>query len=129
ARVSTIDLARAALALASGSAALSFLASVSTPGLFNGRLGDRAVAAVAVALILGIAGIVGQMVLLLSPGIDVPMWIGLGAFPLVNWNLPFGTLVGLSAITLGLVYWSMRVQTSKSDPLAALPDSLGEGLI
>ncbi|MFQ5908040.1 MAG: hypothetical protein ACE5JE_04310 [Thermoplasmata archaeon] len=113
ARTSAFEATQATLGTFSGIAALSFLISVSVLALRGHHRQDGAVhRRFAGAVALGSVGIIGQIVLLLPPMIRSPSWITLGGLPLIDWNLPFGALVGTSAVLLSLLYRSLarRVQ-------------------
>ena len=108
ARGSGFEEARASFGLASGLAALAFLATISIPALIRTKSEQDAVFWVLIgAVALGAVGVSGLIALMLPPWIQGPSWITLGGFPLLNWNLPFGALVGTSALLVGLSYRSL----------------------
>ncbi|MCJ2531552.1 MAG: hypothetical protein LN413_04485 [Candidatus Thermoplasmatota archaeon] len=105
ARGTRFEGARASFGLASGFAALSFLAAISIPALIRTKARqDTVFWVLMVAVALGAVGVSGEMALMLPPLIRIPSWITLGGFPLLNWNLPFGALVGTSALLISLSY-------------------------
>ena len=87
--------------LVGGGAALTFLVAVSLPALSLGR--GLTLRLTVAAIIIGVAGVVGLSYV--TPLTSrPPTWVDLGGFPLLNWNLPFGTLVGVSTLLLWFSY-------------------------
>ncbi len=61
-----------------------------------------------VAVILGCLVVIGELVLSLRPsGATTPDWVTMGGFPLVHFNVPFGALGTIGALTLWWAYRSL----------------------
>lgn len=87
----------------SGATALAFLAILVLPALALEGQPPRILTLG--ALVVGAGAIVGLA--LVTPGPIPPArvdWLTLGGFPLLNWNLPFGSAVGVSALLLWSAY-------------------------
>ena len=89
----------------SGVAALAFLGAVAVPAVVLPGLSRRRIAMVATGI--GAAAVLAELFLALqsSTVLRDPIWLTLGGYPLINWNLPFGVLVGISSLML---WWSYR---------------------
>lgn len=89
-----------------GAAAFAFLGALSLPVVTLGRVGLKPLALIAAAF--GGVGIMGE-VLIQSQASVAPDWLTLGGYPLLNWNLPFGALVAVSAFVMWRAYRSMAL--------------------
>ena len=88
----------------SAPAALAFLAAIVAPAVTLANKPGPAISWAAAGL--GATAVIGELVLALNVPTPAtpPDWLTLGGFPLINWNLPFGISVALSALLVWLAY-------------------------
>jgi hypothetical protein len=90
-------------------AALAFLTAITIPAVTlaknvrkNGAIGGAVLVSIA-----SVAELVLALATIFTSRVVGPFWFGLGGYPLLNWSLPFGTLVAIGYLMIWATYRSL----------------------
>jgi hypothetical protein len=112
------------LVLISAGAAIALLFAVTVPLI---RLGSPRSAPVAwTSIAAGTAAVIAEAWFALRLGDPryVTTWVSFGGYPLVNWNLPFGSVVAVTSFLLGLAYTALaKSAADRTGGLVGVPGS------